>query len=91
MKMDMFLNDNYKILKLMYNNQAIVLNENIVPLTQAKICSELKMSKMKVNAIFVEFQKEQFLIQETRGKYSLTDKARFVVESIEKISMVQEG
>lgn len=86
MTMDLFLNDYYKLLKLLYDNQTVVLDKKVVPLTQVEICSVLNMSKVKVNTIFVELQKEGLLIQETRGKYSLTDKACVIVDSIEKIN-----
>ena len=88
MTMDLFLNDYYRLLKLLYDNQTVVLDKKVVPLTQMEICSVLKMSKVKVNTIFVELQKEGLLIQETRGKYSLTDKACAIVDSIEKINQL---
>lgn len=82
MQMDLFLNDNYKLLKLLYDNQSVVLDKRVIPLTQAEICAALGMSKVKVNSMFVEFQKEGLLIQESRGKYSLTDIAETIVNSI---------
>lgn len=85
MTMDLFLNDYYKLLKLLYDNQTVVLDKKVVPLTQMEICSVLKMSKVKVNTIFVELQKEGLLIQETRGKYSLTDKAEVIIMGIDKV------
>lgn len=88
MTMDLFLNDYYKLLKLLYDNQTVVLDKKVVPLTQMEICSVLNMSKVKVNTIFVELQKEGFLVQETRGKYSLADKACAIVDSIEKMNQL---
>ena len=85
MKMDMFLNDNYKLLKLLYENQTIVLDKKVVPLTQDEVCSVLKMSKVKINTMFVELQKEGFLIQETRGKYSLSDNSETIINSIKTL------
>lgn len=82
---DMFLNDHYKLLKLLYDNQTFVLDKKVIPLTQAEICTALKMSKVKVNAMFVEFQKEGLLIQETRGKYSLTDSSETIIKGIQQI------
>ena len=81
---ELFTNDNYKLLKFMYDNQTIVLNKKVVPLTQLELSSELNFSKMKTNAIFVELQKEGFIVQETRGKYSLSDKAETIIKSIEE-------
>lgn len=89
---DMFLNDHYKLLKLLYDNQTFVLDKKVIPLTQAEICTALKMSKVKVNAMFVEFQKEGLLIQETRGKYSLTDSSEIIIKGIQQIDKkIQEG
>ena len=81
----MFLNDNYKLLKLLYDNQMIVLEKKVIPLTQGEICTALNMGKVKVNAMFVEMQKEGLLIQEARGKYCLTDSAESIIKTIEKV------
>ena len=83
--MELFMNDNYKLLKLMYDNQTTVLNKKVVPLTQMELSSELKFSKMKTNALFVELQKEGYIVQETRGKYSLSDKAELIIKGIEQL------
>lgn len=91
MLMDLFLNDYYKLLKLLYDNQTVVLDKKVVPLTQMEICSVLNMSKVKVNTIFVELQKEGLLIQKTRGKYSLTDKAEAIIDGIEKMESKLAG
>ncbi|MBD5554439.1 MAG: hypothetical protein HDQ95_03605 [Roseburia sp.] len=83
MKIDMFLNDNYKLLKLLYENQTIILEKKVIPLTQAEICSALNMGKVKVNGMFVEMQKQGLIIQQTRGKYCLTDSAEDIIKLIE--------
>ncbi len=85
MKTDLFLNDYYKLLKLLYDNQTVVLDKKIIPLTQAEICSVMSMSKVKVNSIFVDLQRDGFLVQETRGKYSLTDISEIIIQGIELI------
>lgn len=59
----------------MHNNEAIILNEKIIQLTQQQIASTLKCSKMKVNSMFGRLQKESFVEQRARGKYVLTEKA----------------
>ncbi len=83
--MDLFINDNYKLLKLMYDNQTVILNKRVVPLTQIEISSALNFSKMKTNAIFVELQNAGLIIQEARGKYSLTDMSNEIIEGICKL------
>ena len=92
MQMEMFLNDNYKLLKLLYDNQTTILDKKVVPLTQEEVCSVLNMSKVKVNSMFVEFQKGGLLVQETRGKYSLTDTADTIIINIEQLAKkLQQG
>lgn len=83
--MEQFMNDNYKLLKLMYDNQTTILNKKIVPLTQMELSSELNFSKMKTNAIFVELQKQGYIVQENRGKYSLTNKSELIIKGIEQL------
>lgn len=56
-----FMNDNYKLLKLMYDNQIIVINKKFVPLTQMELSTELGFSKMKTNAIFLDLQQEGYI------------------------------
>lgn len=80
---ELFTNDKYRVLKMMYDNQAFLLGKKVVPLTQGEISSVLSFSKMKTNAIFVELQKEGFIVQEARGKYLLTEVADEIINKIE--------
>lgn len=92
MQMDMFLNDNYRLLKLLYDNQTVVLDRKVIPLTQEEVCSVLKMSKVKINSMFVELQKEGLLVQESRGKYSLSPTSDYIIKNIEQIDKkIQRG
>lgn len=87
--MELFMNDKYKLLKLLYENQTIILGEKVVPLRQVEIAQTLKFSKMKTNAIFVELQEQGLIKQEARGKYTLTEKAEKIVKYIEKINDIK--
>lgn len=78
-----FMNDNYKLLKLMYDNQIIVINKKFVPLTQMELSTELGFSKMKTNAIFLDLQQEGYIKKIARGKYCLSDKAERIVSTID--------
>lgn len=80
-----FMNDNYKLLKLMYDNQIIVINKKFVPLTQMELSTELGFSKMKTNAIFLDLQQEGYIKKIARGKYCLSDKAERIVSTIDKM------
>jgi len=85
MKMQTFTNDNYRLLKFLYDNQTVVLDKKIIPLTQTQISEQLGISKGKTNAIINELIDEEFLIQEVRGKYTLTDKAKVIIEGMIKL------
>ena len=47
MRIDLFLNDSYKILNLLYENQTVVLDKTVVPLTQSEIANGLGMCNIK--------------------------------------------
>ena len=85
MGIKLLLNDYYDLLKLMHDNEAIILDEKVIPLTQQQIATTLNYSKMKVNSMFGVLQKG-FVEQKTRGKYVLTDTAESIIKTIEKLS-----
>lgn len=85
--MRLFLNDYYDLLKLMHENQAVILEEKVIPLTQLQIANAMKCSKMKVNSMFQTLQKEGFIEQKTRGKYVLTDRAEIIINTIESLEV----
>lgn len=87
--LELFVNDNYKLLKLLYENQTVILGEKVVPLRQIEIANTLGFSKMKTNAIFVKLQEQELIKQEARGKYTLTEKAEKIVKYIEKIDDIK--
>lgn len=87
--LELFVNDNYKLLKLLYDNQTVILGEKVVPLRQIEIANTLGFSKMKTNAIFVKLQEQELIKQEARGKYTLTEKAEKIVKYIEKIEDIK--
>lgn len=82
MEFDLFANDNFKLLKLLYDNQTIVLEKKVIPLTQAEISSELGMSKAKINVMLGELQKRGYVAIQTRGRYVLLEKAICIIEDI---------
>ena len=86
MGFEVFLNDYYDLLKLMHDNEAIVLDKKIIPLTQLEIAESLNYSKMKVNSMFGVLQKEGFIEQQMRGKYVLRDKAELILKAVESIN-----
>ena len=67
------------------DDEAVILDEKIIPLTQLQIATTLNCSKMKVNSMFSVLQKEGFVEQKSRGKYILTDRAESIIETIEAL------
>lgn len=84
MGIEIFLNDKYKLLKLLYDNQTFVLNKKVIPLTQQEISAALGMSKAKVNSLIGDLQENGYISLETRGKYALLNKGVLIVEDINK-------
>ncbi|MDD3140582.1 MAG: helix-turn-helix domain-containing protein [Lachnospiraceae bacterium] len=85
MGMNLFLNDYFEVLKILDENEATILDEKVIPLTQLQIANIMTCSKMKVNTMFQNLQKEGFIEQKTRGKYVLTDNARSIIKTIDNI------
>ena len=56
MGIGLFLNDYYDLLKLMHDNEVIILDEKVIPLTQQQIATTLKCSKMKINSMLVRYK-----------------------------------
>ncbi|WP_051533517.1 hypothetical protein [Anaerovibrio sp. RM50] len=84
MGIDLFLNDSYKILKLLYDNQTVVLDKKVVPLTQSEIGIALGMSKAKVNVLIGQLQDEDYVSLESRGKYVLSEKAVMFIQTMRR-------
>jgi len=86
MSLEFFSNDRYRILLCMADRQIEVNGRTIVPLSQQDIADVVQLSKKKVNVIIGELKENGYVIQQspTRGKYSLTEKARNVVAQIQR-------
>lgn len=84
MEIELFLNDTYRLLKLLYDNQTLVLNKKVIPLTQQEISVELGMSKAKVNSLIGDLQENEYIFLETRGRYTLLDKGNLLMEDLNK-------
>ena len=85
MNTELFFNDYYKLLKLMYDNQAVVLSKNTIPLTQGEMSLEMGISKAKINILLNKLMEDGYIAKETRGKYVLLEKARVFIEELSKI------
>lgn len=87
MDIKLFLNDYYKLIKLLHDNEVSVLDEVFVPLTQQQIADTMNYSKMKVNGMFIELQKRGLVEQKSRGKYVLSDSAESIIDVIENVGL----
>ena len=67
MGIKLFLNDYYVLLKFMHDNEVVILDEKVIPLTQQEIATTLKCSKMKIDSMFSILQKQDYIEQKTRG------------------------
>lgn len=86
LSLELFVNDKYKLLKFLYDNQIKVKNDYYVTLSQQEIADILHFSKLKTNNIIKELRKNNFvdIYNNKRGKYIITDKGYKVIEIIGK-------
>lgn len=82
-------NNNYKILKILYENQVTISDGTIfTPITQAEIANKLGLSKITINNLFKELQGVGLVNHcgTNRGRYSLTKKAIIIIKGLESIN-----
>ena len=86
--LEYFGNDNYKVLKFLYDNQIPIENteEKYIYLSQQEIANIIHFSKTKINAIMQELKRKGFIdnYNKKRGKYIITDIGKQVIELMEK-------
>lgn len=87
MSVNELVNDNYIILKILYENQVTILNKKQIPITQLDVAKALGFSKNKVYSIFKMLRRNGYIQSDKKGKYELTDKAVYIVENLNKIEM----
>ena len=64
-------NDNYKVLKFLYDNQIQVKDEYYIVLSQQEIADMVQFSKLKTNGIIQELREKGFIAnyENKRRKY----------------------
>ena len=79
-----FINDKYKLLKFLYDNQ--IKNNKYIVLSQQEIADSLHFSKNKTNKIMQELKKDYFIdiYNNVKGKYMIADKGNKVISVIKK-------
>lgn len=81
---DLFLNDNYQVLMVLYSHQQEVNGNVFTAITQQEIADNMDFSLMKINAIINKLKKAGYVnsYKNSRGRYKLTDKAYCLINTI---------
>ena len=84
--LEYFGNDNYKVLKFLYDNQIQVKDKHYIILSQQEIADMVQFSKLKTNGILQELREKGFIdnYENKRRKYIITDIGYKVIELINK-------
>ena len=84
--LEYFGNDNYKVLKFLYNNQIQVKDKYYIILSQQEIADMVQFSKLKTNGIMQELREKGFIdnYENKRRKYVITDIGYKVIELMSK-------
>lgn len=86
--LEYFGNDNYKVLKFLYDIQIPIENteEKYIYLSQQEIANIIRFSKTKINAIMQDLKRKGFIdnYNKKRGKYIITDIGKQVIELMKK-------
>ena len=80
--LEYFGNDNYKVLKFLYDNQIQVKDEYYIVLSQQEIADMVQFSKLKTNGIIQDLREKGFIAnyENKRRKYIITDIGYKVIE-----------
>ncbi len=79
------VNDSYKVLALLYDNQITIRGETYCPLSQQEICESIGITRSTLNLLIKRLKEYGFITYTGVKKYCLSDRAIQIVEKIEKI------
>ena len=84
--LEYFGNDNYKVLKFLYDNQIQVKDKYYIVLSQQEIADMVQFSKLKTNGIIQDLREKGFIdnYENKRRKYVITDIGYKVIELMSK-------
>ena len=79
---ELFMNDNFKVLYWLHSNQVKINRTYVCPATQQGIGEGLGFSLMKVNAIMLTLRQEGYIdkYKNSRGRYVITTKGKNVLK-----------
>lgn len=81
---EIFMNDNFRVLRLMQENIIVINKAHICPMTQQEIADSLGFSLMKVNSIMITLRDGKYIdrYKNSRGRYVITTKGKQVLSVI---------
>jgi DNA-binding MarR family transcriptional regulator len=84
---DIFLNENYKVLNLMYGHECDIGGKKICPLTQKEIAEMMDLNIMTINKIIKKLKSSDYIepYNNSKGRYVLKDKAYRFIKTINNI------
>jgi len=79
-----FLNDNFIVLKMLYEHQIDINGVMICPITQQELAYMSGFSKAKINSILNNLIKKQYvkMYNNTKGRYILLDEAIKIIRKL---------
>lgn len=83
-ELESLINDNYKVLSFLYDNQITINGETYCNLTQVEMSNMLNVTRMTLSKKLKELKNNNLIVFE-KQKYVLTNRAIQIIETIEKI------
>lgn len=80
---EFFIKDEYKVLKVLIENETKVMGKDIVPLSQDNISNLTHFSKAKVNSIMNELLNEKYISVVANAKYQISKDAKNIYSFFE--------
>ena len=90
--MEIFLNDNFEVLKAIKDNQICIKEHKYLNLSQQELADMVHMSKYKTNKILNILMKNNYITKfnNKSGKYALTKKSLIFLKKIDDMRSVLE-
>lgn len=85
-KLSFFLNDRYKLLLFLKNNEVHIKNDIYIPLSQQEIATGINCSKLIANRLINELKEAGYIssFMNKNGKYQITDAGYEIINRMRK-------